>query len=73
MQYVITCCIQTPISDDLGELKDALPYKELHTVDEDEVIAYESLKKNEEDERGACAQEAFHIAYVESEEKYYHL
>ena len=68
-----TCCIRTPFSEDLGELKDALPYKELHVVDENEVIAYEALKKDEEDERGAHAQEAFNIAYVESEKKYYHV
>ena len=36
------------------------PFKELHTVDEDEVTAYKALKKDEEDDRGSCAQEAFH-------------
>ena len=44
-----TCCIRTPLSEDVEELKDALPYKELHAVDEDEVTAYEALKKDEED------------------------
>ena len=67
------CCIRTPVSEDLGELKDALPYKELHAVDKDEVRAYEALKKDDEDERGARAQEAFNIAYVKSEKKYYHV
>ena len=68
-----TCCIRTPISEDSEELKDALPYKELHAVDDDEVTAYEALRKDEEDERGLRAQESFHIEFVESERKYYHL
>ena len=42
-------------------------------VADNEVTAYERLKKDEEDQRGALAQEAFHIEYVESERKYYHL
>ena len=67
------CGIRTPISEDLEELKDALSFKELHTVDDDEVVAYEALKEDEEDELGALAQEAFYIAYVESDNRYYHL
>ena len=38
------CGIRTPLPEDLGELKDALAFKELHAVDEDEVEAYEALK-----------------------------
>ena len=38
------CGIRTPLPEGLGELKDALAFKELHTVDEDEVAACEALK-----------------------------
>ena len=67
------CGIRTPLPEDSGELKDAVAFKELHEVDEDEVVAYEALREGEEDELGTLAQEAFHIEYVESDERYYHL
>ena len=68
-----TCGIRSPYLEGSGELKDAISFKQLHRVDDDEVAAYEALKEDDEDELGALAQEAFHIAYVKSEKRYYHL
>ena len=67
------CGIKSSIADKSAELKNAIAFKELLVVEEKELTRWKGLKENDEDERGALAQECFHIASVESENKHYHI
>ena len=67
------CGIKSSIADKSTELKNAVAFKELLVVEDRELAEWKGLKKNDEDERGALAQECFHIASVEYEQKHYHI
>ena len=70
------CCVcgtKNPVTNQSSELKNAVAYKELLVVEDEELAAWKSLKYDDEDELGAVAQQCFHIASVEVDKKYYHI
>ena len=67
------CGIKNSIPNQSCELKDAIAFKELLVVEDEELAMWKSLKYDDEDERGAVAQQCFHIASVEVDKKYYHI
>ena len=70
------CCVcgtKNPIDNHSSELKNAVAFKELLVVEDRELAEWKALKRNDRDERGALAQQCFHIARVEFDKKYYHI
>ena len=67
------CGIRTPISENSSELKNAMAYKEFLVVEDEELTEWKALKRNDEDELGALAQQCFHIAKVEYDDRHYHI
>ena len=67
------CGIKSLIADESSELKNALAFKDLLVVEDEELAEWKALKKDDEDELGALAQQCFHIAKVEQDKRYYHL
>ena len=54
-------------------LKDALEFKDLIVMDDDDVERYIALKHNDEDEIGVLAQKCYHIAFAKGDNEYYHI
>ena len=75
MLYKICCVCGTKnsIPNKSSELKNAVAFKELLVVEDRELAEWKALKRNDRDERGALAQQCFHIANVEFDKKYYHI
>ena len=70
------CCVcgtKNSVIDESTELKDAVAFKELLVVEEEELAEWMGLKTNDYDELGALAQQCFHIARVEVDKKFYHI
>ena len=70
------CCVcgtKNSIPNKSSELKNAVAFKELLLVEDGELAEWKALKRNDKDERGALAQQCFHIASVEFDKKYYHI
>ena len=70
------CCVcgtKNSVVDESTELKDAVAFKEVLVVEEEELTEWMALKNDDEDERGKLAQQCFHIASVEVEKKFYHI
>ena len=67
------CGIKTSIVDKSSELKNAVAFKDLLVVEDEELAEWKALKNDGEDELGELAQQCFHISSVEHEKKYYHL
>ena len=66
------CCVcgtKNPVDNQSSELKNAVAFKELLVVEDRELAAWKALKRNDRDERGALAQQCFHIASVEFDKK----
>ena len=67
------CGLRVLLSQDSSELKDALDYKELLVVEDEELAEWMALKSDDEDDFGGLAQRCFHIAKVEYDNCYYHI
>ena len=67
------CGLRVLLSQDSSELKDALDYKELLVVEDEELTEWMALKTDDEDDFGALAQWCFHIVKVEYDNCYYHI
>ena len=70
------CCVcgtKNPVDNQSSELKNAVAFKELLVVEDEELATWKALKYDGDDELGAVAQQCYHIASVEVDKKYYHI
>ena len=67
------CGIRTLLPEKSSGLKDAVSFKELLVVEEEELAEWKALMSDDEDILGALAQKCFHIAEVENDNCYYHI
>ena len=67
------CGIKTYSTNESDELKNAISYKHFLVVEDRELTEWKALKRHDEDELGALAQQCFHIAKVEYDDRYYHI
>ena len=67
------CGIRSMLPENSMDLKDALKFKDLLVLDEDEVENYLGLKNGDDDEIGALAQKCYHIEFAKEDKVYYHI
>ena len=73
LRVCCVCGIREMLRENESELQDALPFKYLLAVKKEELIDFLALKKDDDDWRGALAQESYHIELVEYDKTYYHI
>ena len=73
LRVCCVCGIREMLDENESELKDAFDFKNLLSVDKEEVREFLALKEDDDDWLGNLAQECLNIELVESENSYYNI